>query len=69
MHAVETSYQSMLLPGISFFEASSYTLVVRTCLRTEDRNARNNMTNSCATAGKSCCETWAITNTPVYEFV
>ena len=27
----------------SLFEASSYTLVVRTCLRTEDRNVSNNI--------------------------
>jgi len=69
MHAVETSYQSLLLPGIFFSEASSYTLVVRTCLRTQHRNARQNIENSCATAVKSCCETWAISNTREYEFV
>ena len=51
--------ESMLLPAV-YFEASSYTVVVRTCLRNQDTNASNNMKGSCATAVKSCCETCAI---------
>ncbi len=52
MHAIESNYQSMLLPGIAFVKASNYTLVVRTCFRTEDRNASKNSKNSRVVAVK-----------------